>query len=129
MASAILVVNSEASKRQHLTACLEEAGYDTLMAANGLEGFRKFHQYSPDLVVTDIPMPEMDGLEFCRLVRAVSDVPIMILTGLSGLDDKLCALALGADSYLVEPVGVPEFSARVTALLRRRAWDRGVLPR
>jgi DNA-binding response OmpR family regulator len=112
--------------RKHQTTCLEESGYETFTAANGLEGFLEFYQRSPDLVVTDIPMPEMDGLEFCRLARAVSDVPIMILTGLSGSAYKLWRLTLRADSFLVELVEVAESLARVTALLRRRNWDKSL---
>ena len=68
-------------------------------------------------------MPEMDGTEFCRRVRRVSDAPIMILSALDDEDQKIKGLNLGADDYIVKPVGMNEFLARVAALLRRRRWS------
>lgn len=119
MPSTVLVVEDEAPVRELLTAWLAEAGYDTCTAGDGVAGLREVYQRQPDLIVTDIVMPKMDGFEFCRLVKEVSDSPIMFLTGLGEEAKKVKGLNMGADDYVVKPVGMDEFLARVGALLRR----------
>ena len=121
MAETVLVVDDEESIREILSAWLEESGYETYTSSNGVEGLREMYQKRPDLVVADILMPEMDGFEFCRLVREVTEAPIMLLTALGKEQDKVRGLNLGADDYVVKPVGMDEFIARVGASLRRRS--------
>jgi DNA-binding response OmpR family regulator len=120
MAETVLVVDDEESIREILTAWLEDSGYQTYSSSNGMEALRELYQRRPDLVVADILMPEMDGYEFCRLVREVTEVPIMLLTALGKEQDKVKGLNMGADDYVVKPIGMNEFLARVGALLRRR---------
>lgn len=123
MAESVLVVDDEESIREILTSWLEESGYETYSSANGIEALRQLYQHRPDLVVADVLMPEMDGYEFCRLVREVSEAPIMLLTALSQEQDKVKGFSLGADDYVVKPIGMDEFVARVGALLRRRGTN------
>ena len=115
----ILVVEDEAPVRELLTAWLSDAGYQTCTAGDGVAGLREVYQQQPDLIVADIVMPKMDGFEFCRLVKEVSDAPIMFLTGLGEEAKKVKGLNMGADDYVVKPVGMDEFLARIGALLRR----------
>ena len=121
MTETVLVVDDEESIREILTAWLEDNGYETYSSTNGLEALREMYQHKPDLVVADILMPEMDGYEFCKLVREVSEAPIMLLTALGKEQDKVKGLNMGADDYVVKPVGMEEFIARCGALLRRRS--------
>ena len=120
MAETVLVVDDEESIREILTTWLEDSGYETVTSSNGIEALRELYQHRPDLVIADILMPEMDGYEFCRLAREVSEAPIMLLTALSKEQEKVKGFDLGADDYVVKPVGMEEFLARVGALLRRR---------
>ncbi|MCH7626312.1 MAG: response regulator [Chloroflexi bacterium] len=120
MAETVLVVDDEESIREILTTWLEDSGYETVTSSNGIEALRELYQHRPDLVIADILMPEMDGYEFCRLAREVSEAPIMLLTALSKEHEKVKGFELGADDYVVKPVGMEEFLARVGALLRRR---------
>jgi DNA-binding response OmpR family regulator len=119
MTNRILVVEDEAPVRELLTAWLSDAGYQTCTAGDGVAGLREVYQQQPDLIVADIVMPKMDGFEFCRLVKEVSGAPIMFLTGLGEEAKKVKGLNMGADDYVVKPVGMEEFLARVGALLRR----------
>ena len=127
MAETVLVVDDEETIREILTTWLEDSGYETYTSSNGIEALRELYQRRPDLVIADILMPEMDGYEFCRLVREVSEAPVMLLTALGKEQDKVKGLNLGADDYVVKPVGMDEFLARVGALLRRRGRS-GVEP-
>jgi DNA-binding response OmpR family regulator len=131
MAQRVLVVEDEKVIRELLESWLKEAGYETRAAGDGIEGLRELYQFRPDLVVLDILMPKMDGFEFCRLARQVSQASIIILSGLGKEEDKVKGLELGADDYVVKPVPMQEFLARVAAMLRRLAMssessDRGV---
>ncbi|MBM3948929.1 MAG: response regulator transcription factor [SAR202 cluster bacterium] len=121
MPDTVLIVEDEAPVRELLTTWLEEAGYAPRSAANGIEGLREVYQARSDVIVADILMPQMDGFELCKLVREVTDAPIMFLTSLGEEQRKLEGLNLGADVYIVKPVGMDEFLARIAALLRRRA--------
>ena len=104
MADRVLIVEDEEVVRELLEGWLEEAGYETLGSADGLDGLRKLYSFRPDLVVADILMPNMDGFELCRLAREVCDAPIMILSGLGKEEDKVKGLNLGTDDYVVKPV-------------------------
>ena len=97
------------------------AGYEVALANNAVEGLRQLTSIEPDVIVADILMPHMDGFEFCQLVQKMSRASIMLLSGLGSEQDKVRGLELGADDYVVKPVGRDEFLARIAALIRRRA--------
>lgn len=120
--TAVLVVDDEKSLRDFVRRNLEIRGYQVLTAANGLEALAHFHAENIGLVVLDLMMPHMDGLETIRRIRQTSLVPIVILSALGQEEDKINALNLGADDYLTKPFGVGELLARVQAVLRRSQW-------
>jgi len=115
----VLVVDDEKSLRDFVRRNLEIRGYHVVTAANGLEALAHFNAENIDLVVLDLMMPHMDGLETIRRIRRTSLVPIVILSALGQEEDKINALNLGADDYLTKPFGVGELLARVQAVLRR----------
>ena len=117
MSKTILVVEDELITRDILTTWLEGAGYDTLIAANGLEGLLEVRKNSPDLVVADIMMPQMDGLELCHMMRQLSGTPVMFLTGFGSENYKRKGFRAGGNDYLVKPVEMDDFLARVSDLL------------
>lgn len=123
MAQKVLIVEDEELIRNVLTMWLNGAGFDTFTAATARDGLRELYQQRPDLVITDVLMPGMDGYEFCERVREISDAPIMILTGLGKEEEKVKGLRMGADDYMVKPVSLDEFIARVEVLLRRPRLD------
>ncbi len=116
----VLIVEDEEAIREVLATWLEDAGYQTCCASNGLEGLQELHQRHPDLLVTDIFMPQMDGFELCRLVREFDQMPIIMLTGLGKESDRDKGLQLGADDYVMKPVDMDEFLDKVAAVLQRR---------
>ncbi len=100
----ILVVDDEASIRRILETRLSMIGYEIVTAADGEEALRMFHQLSPDLVVLDIMMPELDGYRVCQQLRSHSDIPIIMLTALGDVADRITGLELGAGyEYLTPP--------------------------
>ena len=116
----VLVVEDEIAIREILTVWLKSAGYDTCVASNGLEGLKELYERHPDLVVTDILMPQMDGYEMCKLMREISGTPILFLTGLGTQRDKQQCFSLGGDDFVVKPVQMNDFLTRVYALLHHR---------
>jgi DNA-binding response OmpR family regulator len=100
------------------------AGYDVEEAADGLEALRRLDEAPPDLVVLDLMLPKLDGLEVCKRLRAESSVPIIMLTARDDELDKVLGLELGADDYITKPFSIREFRSRVRALLRRAAAPR-----
>lgn len=118
----ILVVDDEPSIQNFIKRNLELRAFKVSTAANGLEALAMFEQITFALVILDIMMPRMDGLEVCRRIRQRSTVPIIILTALGEEADKITALDQGADDYLTKPFGVGELLARVKAVLRRHHW-------
>jgi DNA-binding response OmpR family regulator len=96
--------------------------FKVLLADNGLEALAQFDQADVALVILDIMLPKMDGLEVCRRIRQKSTVPIIILTAMGEEADKIAALDQGADDYLTKPFGVGELLARIRAVLRRNHW-------
>jgi DNA-binding response OmpR family regulator len=120
----ILVVDDEDDVRRLLREQLERAGYGVLEAANGRDALRRVYEQSPDLVVLDIAMPELDGWHALERLRDVSDVPVLVLTARDRELEKVRALKGGADDYVVKPFGRQELLARVGALLRRPAEGR-----
>jgi len=120
----ILVVDDEKSLRDFIGRNLAARGFTVDYAANGLEALAIFNTESLDLIIMDVMMPHMDGLETSRRIRQSSTVPIIILTALDEESDKVAALDIGADDYLTKPFGVDELLARVRAVLRRTSWHR-----
>lgn len=118
----VLVVDDETSLRDFVRRNLEVRGYSVLTAANGLEALAVFNTQIVSLVILDVMMPRMDGLETIRRIRQNSTIPIIILSALGEETDKIQALNLGADDYLTKPFGVGELLARVQAVLRRAQW-------
>jgi DNA-binding response OmpR family regulator len=115
----ILLVDDEDSVRKVLAFPLEKDGYTVVQAADGEEALRQFAATDVDLVVLDIMLPRLDGLEVCKRLRAASMVPIIMLTARDDELDKVIGLELGADDYITKPFSIREFRSRVRALLRR----------
>ena len=115
----ILVVDDEPQLIRVLRTGLKSRGYEVRAAADGLAGFEMFTDWHPDLVITDLAMPNVDGLELCRRVRAVSQVPIIVLSAKGEEKTKVEALDMGADDFVTKPFGIDELLARVRASLRR----------
>ncbi|MBZ5592211.1 MAG: response regulator transcription factor [Acidobacteriia bacterium] len=115
----ILVVDDEPQIRRMMRATLTSSGHQVDEARTGEEGLEKFREFLPDLVLLDLNMPGMGGLEACRALRSGSDVPIIILTVRNAEKEKVEALDAGADDYVCKPFGMQELLARIRAALRR----------
>ena len=115
----ILVVDDDPQIRRVLRTALIAQGYEVADARNGEEAVEKLHDEKPDLVILDMNMPRMNGLETCRSIRTTSDVPIIMLTVRDAESDKVEALDAGADDYMTKPFSSPELLARIRAALRR----------
>jgi DNA-binding response OmpR family regulator len=115
----ILLVDDEQPIQTLLSFPLQRDGYDVVQASDGREALTRFDEQQFDLVVLDVMMPRMDGLEVCRRLRARSSVPIIMLTAKSEEIDKVLGLELGADDYITKPFSMREFRSRVKAALRR----------
>ena len=116
----IMIVDDEPNIVSFVQAYLKKDGYQTIEAYDGRTALELWRRHKPDLIVLDILMPHLDGLEFCREVRGESDVPIIILSAKSEEDDRILGLDLGADDYVVKPFSPRELVARIRALIRRR---------
>jgi len=115
----ILVVDDEARILSFLSSKLKASGYEVLTAGNGLEGLEQAQAQEPDLIVLDLIMPKMDGLEMLKQLRSFSSVPVIILTAKSADADRIKGLQLGADDYLPKPFNPDELVARIEAIRRR----------
>ena len=115
----VLLVDDEASIRRFVGSSLRAEGYEVSIAEDGEEALQVLDATLPDLVILDIRMPKLDGLEVCRRIREWSQVPVMMLSAVGEEQVKVKCLRLGADDYLVKPFGVQELTARVEAVLRR----------
>ena len=115
----ILVVDDEASIRRILETRLSMIGYNVVTACDGTEALESFEQCNPDLVVLDVMMPKLDGYGVCQELRKESDVPIVMLTALGDVADRITGLELGADDYVVKPFSQKELEARIRCVLRR----------
>jgi two-component system KDP operon response regulator KdpE len=115
----ILVVDDEPQLIRVLRTGLKSRGYDVRGASDGESGLEFFNEWQPDLVITDLAMPNVDGLEFCRRLRAISQVPIIVLSAKGEEKIKVEALDIGADDFVTKPFGIDELLARVRASLRR----------
>ena len=122
--STILLVDDEDSVQKLLAYPLERDGFRVLQARDGEEALRRFESENIDLVVLDLMLPRVDGLEVCRRLRASSSVPIIMLTARDDELDKVLGLELGADDYITKPFSIREFRSRVRALLRRATAPR-----
>src|SRR6266516_2607915 len=117
--STILLVDDEDSVQKLLAYPLEREGFRVLQARDGEEALARFAEERVDLVVLDVMLPKLDGLEVCKRLRAESAVPIIMLTARDDEFDKVLGLELGADDYITKPFSIREFRSRVRALLRR----------
>jgi two-component system response regulator MprA len=120
MRARLLVIDDDEQLLTALRRALVYEGYDVSVAAAGEDGLRQARDTPPDLVVLDVHLPGIDGLEVCRRLRAGGDVPVLMLTARDEVADRVAGLDAGADDYLVKPFAVDELLARVRALLRRR---------
>ena len=126
--STILLVDDEDSVQKLLAYPLEREGFRVLQARDGEDALRLFNSEHVDLVVLDLMLPKLDGLEVCKRLRADSEVPIIMLTARDDELDKVLGLELGADDYITKPFSIREFRSRVRALLRRASAARGPGP-
>ena len=124
----ILVVDDEPQLTRVLRTGLTSRGYDVRAAADGLSGIETFNDWHPDLVITDLAMPNVDGLELCRRLRRISQVPIIVLSAKGEEKTKVAALDLGADDFVTKPFGIDELLARVRASLRRASTQTKIEP-
>ncbi len=120
----ILLADDEQSVQTLLSYPLRKDGYEVVQASDGREALQRFNESTFDLVVLDVMMPRMDGLEVCRRLRAKSTVPIIMLTAKAEEIDKVLGLELGADDYSTKPFSMREFRSRVKATLRRAGMAR-----
>ena len=121
--SKVLLVEDEATLRDTLALNLRSEGYEVTTAGDGLSGLRLARELTPDLVILDLMLPELDGLSLCRMLRRDSSAPIIMLTARGTEIDKIAGLETGADDYVVKPFSLGELLARVRANLRRAASD------
>ncbi len=119
MSKTILVVEDEKAIADILVFNLQREGYQTLEANNGADGLKLALEKSPDLILLDVMLPQMDGFEVCKKVRMSSEVPILMLTAREEETDKILGLELGADDYITKPFSMRELMARVKANMRR----------
>ena len=119
MARTILVVEDETTLRETLAEALEAEGFRVVQAPDGREALTRFRAERPDLILLDLMLPELSGIEVCRIVRAESSVPIVMLTAKDSELDKVVGLELGADDYITKPFSLRELTARIRALFRR----------
>jgi DNA-binding response OmpR family regulator len=119
MTPTILIIDDDAKLNQLLKDFLKDFGFDVVTATHPAKGLKKLKQVSPDLVILDIMLPEMDGFEVCRSIRETSNIPIIMLTARGEVTDKVVGLELGADDYLAKPFEPRELVARIQSVLRR----------
>src|SRR5437588_2148807 len=115
----ILIIEDEANIVQLNRLYLEQAGFTVLAASDGAAGLELHAREHPDLVILDLMLPALDGMEVCRRIRAWASTPILMLTARQGEEDRIAGLEMGADDYLVKPFSPRELVSRVKAILRR----------
>jgi len=119
----VLVVDDDASLSEMLAIVLRQEGFDSQLVSRGDMALPAFHDYKPDVVLLDLMLPGMDGIEVCKQIRKESGVPIVMLTAKGDTVDVVVGLESGADDYVVKPFGTRELLARIRAVLRRTAPD------
>ncbi|NJM67114.1 MAG: response regulator transcription factor [Acaryochloris sp. RU_4_1] len=117
----ILVADDEASIRRILETRLSMMGYEVITAADGEEALQVVHNQDPDLIILDVMMPKLNGYQVCQTLRQESDVPIIMLTALADVADRITGLEMGADDYMVKPFSPKELESRIRCILRRLA--------
>ena len=123
MSHRILVVDDEPSVTDLIAYNLRKSLYDVKTAADGREALRLVREYSPDLILLDLMIPEVDGLDVCRELRKTSDVPVIMITARGEEVDRVLGLEIGADDYVTKPFSMRELMARIKAVLRRTQKD------
>jgi len=121
--TSILVIEDEESFRDALQYMLSREGFEVSLAPNGAEGMKLFDEKQPDLVLLDLMLPEVSGMDVCKYIRSKSTTPVIMLTAKDTEIDKVVGLELGADDYVTKPFSTPELLARIRAVLRRGAVD------
>ncbi|MGD9143801.1 MAG: response regulator, partial [Dehalococcoidia bacterium] len=121
----VLVVDDDKKTVELVKLYLKRDGYKVVTAYEGEEALRLAREANPDLIVLDLMLPGIDGLEICRTLRQESDVPIIMLTAMTTDEDKLTGLDIGADDYVTKPFSPRELAARVRTVLRRIPGERG----
>lgn len=124
MEDVVLVVEDEESIASVVRIALERSGYHAVLVCTGEDGFAYLERFRVDLVILDIGLPGIDGLDVCRRIRSRSDLPVIILTARDGETDRVVGLELGADDYVAKPFSPRELVARVKAVLRRSRSER-----
>jgi len=124
----ILIVDEDFTLLQLLKTRLTILGYETILASTGKDALISFRKEQPDLVILDIILPKLDGYEVCRTIRLDSQVPIIILTTLSSLSNRITGLELGADDYITKPFSPSELEARIKSVLRRYNFQKSLSP-
>jgi two-component system response regulator VanR len=119
LSKTILIIDDEKAIQNVMKAFLEDAGYITVLADDGLDGIKKFHRYNPDLVLLDLMLPKIDGFAVCELIRKESQVPIIMLTARDDDDSQIKGFDVLADDYITKPVTMPLVIRRIEAVLRR----------
>ncbi len=133
MMAKLLVIDDDAALNEMLTRSLGAQGFEILTASSGKEGIEKALQQQPDLILLDVMMPEMDGWEVCRRLRAVTDLPIIMLTAKDSRAEVIRGFELGVDDYVTKPFDLRELELRIRAVLKRyqlnhdEMYDDGVL--
>ena len=117
----ILVADDEASIRRIVDVRLSFLGYNVCTASDGEEALDIFQNQAPNMIILDVMMPKLDGYQVCKVMRKQSDVPIIMLTALSDVKNKITGLELGADDYIIKPFSLKELEARIHCILRRSA--------
>jgi len=120
--SKVLVVDDDTAVLGFLRQLFGDSGFEVTLATDGVAGLREFFLARPDIAVIELKMPYMDGFELCRRIREVSHIPILVLTGLDQINEKVNAFTAGADDYVTKPVSGRELVVRVQACLRRARW-------
>lgn len=115
----ILIIEDEENIAQLIRLYLEQAGYSVIVAADGVAGLELHAREQPDMVVLDLMLPALDGMEVCRRIRSWANTPILMLTARQSEEDRIAGLELGADDYLIKPFSPREVVSRVKAILRR----------
>jgi len=124
----ILIIEDEASIAQVLRLYLEQAGYSVRTAGDGVAGLELHAREHPDLIILDLMLPALDGMEVCRRIRSWANTPILMLTARQGEEDRIAGLDMGADDYLVKPFSPREVVSRVKAILRRSSSNAAPQP-
>ncbi len=119
----LLLIDDESQILRTLQVTLGSQGYEIRTASNGLDGLILFREWRPDLVITDLSMPEMSGVELCREIRAIAQTPIIVLSVREQEGAKVAALDAGADDYVTKPFNIQELKARIRAHLRRQGAE------